>query len=175
MSPSSARPPVWRTLNRVLAVFTVLCGLLMMHGLSGDHDLNSSAGSPWAVSDPGPQNTSRTSETATPTIAQAALPAAEGHSGHRVGSIPALANLAVAQYTKTPTPSHGGESGHGAEQACLALLSASMAGVACALTLTRLRAFTASMAGRRPSQNPLRYGAVGTRPPSLSSLCLSRT
>lgn len=172
MARSSAHRPKWRTLDRVLAVFAVLCGLLLMHGLSGNHDLNATSASIWTGSGTASSSTAPHSAHGHPLISSGA------HGGPGADSSRAHETSAHAGHLGMPAPTHGDESGHGAAEACLALLTASLAGLAAALALGGARAFAATIGASGASRNhppsPPSFRRDHLRP-SLDALCLSRT
>ena len=82
---------------------------------------------------------------------------------------------AHAGHLGLPTPGHGEESGHGAAEACLALLTASLAGLAAVLALSRARTFATTIGVSSTTRSRPRYLRVDPLTPSLDALCLSRT
>jgi hypothetical protein len=156
---------------RVLAVFAIIAAVFVMHGLAGDHDLNSSS---FAA---GSSNASilapAAAAAAPPTGVSPALRSGPPHAvvaptTQRIDRLLAAAAGSV--------PVHGDDD---AAHSCLAFLSACGIALA-AFALCVRRRPPAGWTGRPVSTVRSRgVGALtsagGARPPSLSSLCLSRT
>jgi hypothetical protein len=153
-------------LLRVLAVFAIIAAVFVMHGMTGDHDLNpsefsasSAASSPGSEVLVGVQGGTGTADHARPR--DGTTPAAARWVGHPAG--------------------HGSAAGHGehaAAHSCLAFLSV------CALTLAALlrcvrcrilRVATGAGVSALPDTSRPFEPLGGAKPPSLTALCLSRT
>lgn len=140
----------------MLAVFAMVVGVFLMHGLSGDHDLNS-----------GPNAGSRITLSA-PVGAALVMDAGAGHEG-----------MAAPRDTGGPAGAGdhapGGHRGHGVAGACLALLAA-LLGLAGAPVLPgSVWRGSASWIRPRAGLTQAQTWSPWCCAPSLSALGLSRT
>lgn len=170
----------WRTVAQgrcawLVAVFAVIAAVLLMHGVSGAHDLNASGlpaatvASELAKIEPSPH------EKVLPGIA--AMPMVGQHSA----AVPATDPAEGASPAAPPSSGHHGD---GAGGSCLGLMLCLVlfAGVAAAAIIAlwrrcparRVQIVLASMQNRTRMIALVRFGPP-PRAPSLSSLCLLRT
>jgi hypothetical protein len=155
---------VARTLVRVFAVFAVLTGVLLVHGFSGDHDLNGGLAGPGFV-----QVSAEESGGLAPVLT------AHDHADGRHAHLNRHATAEHAAEAGTGPGAAGDHGGHGDAHTCLALLTASALVLVGVIVRLRAARTAQAAAGARAYLRSRAQALARPAVADLSMLCVSRT